>query len=176
MHLTFRQHGGVRNKEVLRSAATFYLDKLLTKKQIKDLEIEVIIKNKRLYGRGDDGEIVLNDLPHGRYHPHKKFTIYIKRSLDLKDKLQTLAHEMIHLSQFATGKMMEKMLIGKAHNNVMWKGRWYGKFDKQEYMERPWEKEAWEGEESLCNKFLNTILENPLKLLSKFKKQLKKIL
>jgi hypothetical protein len=63
----------------------------------------------------------------------REFDIEIKRTRGKKTSLITLAHEMVHLKQFAKGELSDD------HN------KWMGKrinSDKIEYDDQPWEQEA----------------------------------
>jgi len=61
----------------------------------------------------------------------------------------TLAHEMIHLKQYATKELKSKFVRGKPVDT--WRGM---KYRNLKYDEQPWEQEAMELEEELYHKFL----------------------
>lgn len=115
-------------KEDLRSATIYYRDLLLPRK--RKLDITIVLKKNLLDDRGIFGECWDND-----YHA---YNIVIDKNLSYKNKLVTLAHEMVHVKQFARGQL--KFGCGK--------DKWLGKAYPIDmpYNKLPWEKEAEEFE------------------------------
>ena len=72
------------------------------------------------------------------------YVVIIKPSLSIKDIGLTLAHEMVHVRQFAKG-------ILKVKNGVnYWKGK---KFTKRiKYLDQPWEQDAFARQEIVFRK------------------------
>lgn len=75
-----------------------------------------------------------------------KIGLAIDTSLPLMHILKTISHEMIHVKQIATGKLK---LTKKGA--VIWCGKRVGKTD---YMNQPWEKDAFRKQEVLFVDFL----------------------
>lgn len=75
----------------------------------------------------------------------REFTLELKRGMSEKETIKTLAHEMVHVKQYAYGEIDER--------GTMWLSR---KFDHDSvpYHKRPWEKEAYQAEERLYQKWL----------------------
>jgi hypothetical protein len=77
------------------------------------------------------------------------FEIEINKNISFECMMITLAHEMIHLKQYATKELKSKIVKG---NEVdIWKGV---KYKNMKYHDQPWEQEATDLEEELYHKFL----------------------
>lgn len=77
------------------------------------------------------------------------FEIEINKNLTFEHTMITLAHEMIHLKQYATKELKSKFVKGKPVDT--WRGV---KYRNLEYAKQPWEIEATVLEEDLYHKFL----------------------
>ncbi len=167
MKLKVQQRGNADLKD-FEKACCFFVKELLPKKIIKKLDILVEFINQRKFsGKDDEGEIKVLDKVYGYFKPHRKFHIKIRRSLSDDEKLETLAHEFIHVAQNASGKLMERMQIGKCFYNMKWDGKYYGDFDRIEYHKRPWEIEAFENERVLFYKYSLHKVNLSLKIFDK---------
>lgn len=72
------------------------------------------------------------------------YIVVIKSSMSIKDIGLTLAHEMVHVRQFAKGILRSK-------NGVSyWKGKRFAK--KTNYLDRPWEQDAFAKQEIVFRK------------------------
>lgn len=67
----------------------------------------------------------------------RKFSVIIKGSLSKRKQLITLAHEMVHVKQFAKGELKQML----RDNSMKWNGIPIARDMK--YIERPWEIEAY---------------------------------
>ena len=67
----------------------------------------------------------------------RKFEIYIDPGLSRKAYLQTLAHEFVHVKQYAKGEL--KTLFNK--RELRWKGQYLNESDMH-YFDLPWDVEA----------------------------------
>ena len=65
----------------------------------------------------------------------RTFELEIEKKLNLKTLLTTVAHEMVHVKQFARGELYEN-----SANKHRWQGTWLNK--DPEYWDAPWEIEA----------------------------------
>lgn len=81
----------------------------------------------------------------------REFVIGIDRSLNKKETMLALAHEMVHLKQYARGEMKD---IHHPVRMVKWQGERY-LYEEMDYWECPWEIEAYGREKGLYLKFLN---------------------
>ena len=68
-------------------------------------------------------------------HKARDFVITLDRKLSQRETLQALAHEMVHVKQYARGEL--KDLFRPVHM-IKWKGEKY-KFEDIDYWEQPWE-------------------------------------
>jgi hypothetical protein len=85
----------------------------------------------------------------------REFTIGVDRALNKKETLLALAHEMVHLKQYAKGEMKD---IWKPVRMVKWQGEKY-LHEEMDYWECPWEIEAYGREKGLYFKFINYMRE-----------------
>tara|TARA_B100000242_G_scaffold281953_1_gene242777 strand:- start:459 stop:944 length:486 start_codon:yes stop_codon:yes gene_type:complete len=131
MHITTR--GGTKTqKKYVKSMADFCGEKLLGSRLYPKIELRIelvknLMKKEKIYGDAiwEDDE---------RYP--KEFTIRADASQPLRRVLETIAHEMVHVKQYAKDEL---------HEYTMKKGhRYKGKFfsDKLDYWDEPWEIEA----------------------------------
>lgn len=81
----------------------------------------------------------------------REFLIGIDLSLSKKETLLALAHEMVHLKQYAKGELKD---IWRPVRMVKWQGERYI-YEEMDYWECPWEIEAYGREKGLYFKFLN---------------------
>ena len=68
---------------------------------------------------------------HNKNGKPRHFIIEVNRYLNEKEKLMTIAHEMVHVKQFATLDLNEEM--------TYWRGRNVNA-EKIPYIKKPWEK------------------------------------
>lgn len=112
-----------------RAAIDYFAEKLFTPQKRRHLYLEVKYRNKKTLGNLH-GIVTVDDynvlgMPIG-------FIVEIAKDSE-EEMLKTLAHEMVHMLQYARGELNEEMSL--------WKGR---KVDSDEipYSEQPWEVEA----------------------------------
>mgnify|MGYP006278177667 CR=1 FL=1 len=111
----------------LIDAAKFFGNKLLSKRMLPHIFVEITMKTK-MNDLGNCCVTYYND-----WYKPREFEIELRRHRSLKSTLITLAHEMVHLKQFA-----------KCELNTDWT-RWQGQsFDPEavSYHDYPWEIEA----------------------------------
>lgn len=114
-------------KKEITSAINFYAQELLTNKMIPNIFIDVVFKPKLDY-LGSCSVTHLND-----WYKPREFEIELLRRRSKKSILITLAHEMVHLKQFATCELKD--------DHTRWKGKTINS-DKISYDCLPWEVEA----------------------------------
>lgn len=96
-----------------------------------------------------------------------EFLIFVDPRFELDSILETICHEMIHVSQITRGDLN---LIG---NHVTWKGKEYPYLGRvklnrmSEYSNQPWETEAYLKQSGLKKKFLREMRKS-LKQLKNF--------
>lgn len=138
---------GFRDREMtslLKDAAEFYAKKLMHKNLTNYLQIDII--RKKLDTRVDG----FCEIVDPEYKP-RIFTIEINSNIRKKrDVFETLAHEMVHVKQYAT-----RELVYPARGNYQ---RWMG-FDyndgEVDYWDEPWEIEAYGRSVGLFSRFVD---------------------
>ncbi len=131
-------------KDTLARAAEFYCSKLMSKRMCQSIEIYVILKKK-----------LENDFAgYCSYLDHHKgvrqFEIELAKNVTVRDLLSSLAHEVVHLKQFATGELKDTMQPG---NISVWQGQKINE-DKVDYWDLPFEIEAYGREKGLYTRFV----------------------
>lgn len=81
----------------------------------------------------------------------RSFTITINPVLGKRNMLLALAHEMVHVKQYARGEMKNYIRM----NKVKWMGKIYDG-EEIDYWEHPWEIDAHGREKGLYYKFLDS--------------------
>lgn len=87
------------------------------------------------------------DNANGTCHEHRddptqharRFTIKLQREMPWSQTVTTLAHELVHASQFASGKLQRNQTY---RSQVSWKGGPWEEMENIEHLDRPWEWEA----------------------------------
>ena len=85
-------------------------------------------------------------------HRSKDYVITIDKNLSKRNMLIALAHEMIHVKQYARGELKDYLRVNKS--------KWNGEIiDPQEvdYWDQPWEIEAHGREKELYYQFMNNL-------------------
>jgi hypothetical protein len=80
----------------------------------------------------------------------KEFLIELDRTLSVRKTLRTLAHEMVHVKQYARGELFDP--ISKP-GHVKWMGSLIPMHDDDKYWDLPWEIEAYGREVGLYHRF-----------------------
>jgi hypothetical protein len=141
---------GSRNADKLEEAARFFAAQLLHARTVQKLEIDLEIVNKL----DVTGECISED-------DHKNpryFTIRLrKQSLD--EMIKTLAHEMVHVKQYAKNELGKELTLARGGKGLRIATRWRGEFWKpktkeHEYWDAPWEIEAYGREVGLHHKWV----------------------
>ena len=121
-------------RKLVEHATWFYAEKLMGKRLISGLEITINLK-KNLLEEENEGNAIWED---DGYRP-KEFTIELDSTAKIRNLLITLAHEMVHVKQWAKNEMYEYMNVAGL---VRFKGE---KFHMEitDYWDYPWEIEAY---------------------------------
>lgn len=139
-YITFRG-GTLEQKKFARSLAEFCIDKLMSFRLSKNLDIRIVFKSN-LYKKTESyGETAYYE---DTSLPPKEFLIEIDSNLRLRSMLETIAHEMVHVKQWATGEMKETK-----HNFITKFKKDHVNSEKVDYWDQPWEIEAMGREEGL---------------------------
>jgi len=114
-------------EQELIAATKYYGRELLSKQLYKNIHVEIILVST-LPDLGNCCITYYND-----WYKAREFEIQLRRKKSTKSMLQTLAHEMVHLKQFAKGQLND--------DHTKWKGQSIDA-DNISYHDLPWEIEA----------------------------------
>lgn len=140
-------------QEELRRAAAFFAGALMPQSVVSELEIDLVFDLKTLNdgmcGNEDD------DINDPRY-----FTISINPALG--NPISTLAHELVHVKQYAMNEFRTKLIF--ADEEVKFQFRWKRKIwnaqnGEDPYFDSPWEIEAFGREVGLMARY-NALMMN----------------
>lgn len=126
----------------LRTMLNFFAMTLMGRDLSNEIEIDLYI-NENL-GIIDG---LCHPLEEEEGHP-RTFEIALNPNISLGSQATTLAHEMVHVKQYALGE------LESTENAFRWNGKLYA---PRTYFDRflcPWEKEAYSKEKMLVNMFL----------------------
>ena len=107
-------------------------DLMFTAKTKDKLEIDLEFSNTLLKNDGILAEMDFED----KNHRPKEFSIIVDTTGPLRRTLESIAHEMVHVKQYATGELVELEKTGK----IRWQNR--SITHSISYWNRPWEIEA----------------------------------
>jgi len=116
-------------------ATWYYAEKLMGTRLMAGLEITINLKKALLNKEGNEGTAIWED---DGYRP-KEFTINLDTTVNFRNLLINLAHEMVHVKQWAKDEMYEYM-------NTMGMVRFKGErihLEETDYWDYPWEIEAY---------------------------------
>lgn len=91
-------------------------------------------------------------------HKPREFEIIIDAKMSKRRQLITLAHEMVHVKQHATGELKSLLM----RREERWQGQ-YIKIDEMHYFDKPWEIEAYGRELGLYQRYMHWKKDNKLK-------------
>ena len=92
-----------KNRKLVERAAWWYAEKLMGKRLMRGLEIHINLRRNLITKEGCEGTATWED---ENIRP-KEFTIELDLTFSIRDVLITLAHEMVHIKQWAKGEMYE---------------------------------------------------------------------
>ena len=127
-------------QEFIKNAAMFYSDQLGLNKSKYQLVIHSLPNLKK---EGSNGLCAKTG--------HRQVTVALYNKLSVIKLLYTLAHEMVHVKQFALGHYRQEVKKGSVQHF------WMGKRVSAEYIKRPWEIEAFSRESLLVEVLSNHV-------------------
>lgn len=150
MQITFANRVRSDLKKKIRAATEFYAGLLMGPTVAKQLNIEF----KLASNYQSQGTCLCDD------EDEKKprfFTILLKRQEE-DDMISTLAHEMVHVKQYAMGELRGAEFANGAgihrDDDTLWHGQvWRPKRREDPYYDSPWEIEAFGREVGLFDRF-----------------------
>ena len=121
----------------VKRAVIFYAEQLMSPRMLENIFIRIKF-NKKLdaHGYASVTEFSPSNKP-------RQFEIEIHPGIGAKEILKTLAHEMVHIKQYAIGDMNVSC--------TRWKG---SRVETPDYWTEPWEIEAYGTQPGLWNKFV----------------------
>ena len=122
-------------RKMVELATWYYAEKLMGKRLMGSLELTINLKKNLLSKEGNEGSAIWED---DGFRP-KEFTIELDTTVKIRNLLITLAHEMVHIKQWAKDEMYEYMNMAglvrfkgeKVHMEII------------DYWDYPWEIEAY---------------------------------
>jgi hypothetical protein len=143
MHLTITGTASKATNKQIADVVYFYAEYLMSDRLLRNLEIEIVLEDNLIRNEGDQAYCV--DLSCSG--PARDFEITVDAGLGKRALLIALAHELVHVKQYARGEL--KYLSSKKLQ------RFQGKMYNPEFMywERPWEIEAFGRELGLYTMF-----------------------
>ena len=124
----------------LKLAANFYAEQLMHKNLIKNLEVRVC------FSKNDGNTTMWEDC---NLRP-REFTITLEHGMGYRYTFLTLAHEMVHVKQYAKGELRDYISGGPSMSRWRDEKRdWSG----TGYWDLPWEQDAYGKERGLYAKF-----------------------
>jgi hypothetical protein len=138
-----------RLPEFLEKTAKFYAKELNIHKSKYTI---CIVTDKSIIEDGNNGLCAKTG--------DKEITIGLYSRLGVAKMMTTLAHEMVHAKQLARGQLKAEIKRGKAVHH------WLGKKMNLDYLDRPWEREAFMRQ--------STLVENLIEYVSKKERAKKK--
>ena len=122
-------------RKLVEMATWFYIEKLVGKRLMRSLEIDIKLDRTLAKNHDMEGSCIFetNDI-----RP-REFTIEIDSTMNIRNILITLAHEIVHLKQWAKDEMYEYVNSPKM---VRFKGEKMHT-DDMDYWDYPWEIEAY---------------------------------
>lgn len=119
----------------VKRAAIFYAEELMSPRMLENIYVKIKFRKMDAHGYASVTEFSPSNKP-------RQFEIEIHPGIGAVEILKTLAHEMVHVKQYAMG-------------DVNIKGtRWLGsKVEDTDYWIQPWEIEAYGTQPGLWNKF-----------------------
>ena len=120
-------------RKLVEIAAWYYAEKLMGKRTIANLEININLKKDLMSKDNNEGTATWED---ENIFP-KEFLIELDVGVKIRNLLITLAHEMVHVKQWAKNEMYEYSKLDEVRFNKT-------KFNMAEidYWDYPWEIEA----------------------------------
>ena len=125
--------GNKVQKEICYKVVNHMIKKLLPRFRTLDITVDLVkIKSDAV------GFCMMLDT-------NRNFNIELDKGLGIKDMVQALCHEMVHVKQYARNEMNDGIVKGKA--------RWKKQYSAEDtnYWDLPWEKEAYRMEKKLAD-------------------------
>ncbi len=139
-------------RKLIESAAYYYAEKLIGKRLLKTIKININLKRGMVKKDGAEGTCIWDDWEDLRKTP-REFTIELDCGVTIRNILINLAHEMVHMKQWVKGDMYE-------YSNPHMVRFMKKKYDMSEiaYWDYPWEIEAYGRQLGLFIRWCETVI------------------
>lgn len=142
------------DRKQVRKAVQFYAEDLMTPQLRKNISVQILFTKNMLKKTGNFGGC--DQESNYPYNP-RDFILELDDNLCKRTTLFTIAHEMAHVKQYATGELKDEYI--RLSNTVRWRGKYY-KVDQNSYLRKnhdvnryPFEKDANRWEKKLYNRW-----------------------
>lgn len=132
------------------AAAKFYGQRLLSSRLYKNIRVKIVFDSPKNMGLSEAYCEWTDD-----NHNPREFQITINKKLPREEALLVLAHECVHVKQYAKRELKDYL----RHNKTSWKGVVINTSDDLDYWDTPWEVEAYGKEKGLLARYLHSIGE-----------------
>lgn len=123
-----------------REAVRYFATQLLSKRTLNNITIRLIFSDE------------IRDCATCVQNNKRSYTIIVKNNMGVRKTLLSIAHEMVHIKQWATGEMKDYIRIAE---KCRWQGKRYNSNDdNDDYWSQPWEIEAFGREIGLYKTFM----------------------
>jgi hypothetical protein len=133
--------------KLCKDATKWYAHRLLGSRLYHNIEVELHFTNTDM----DDDVYAYCDWNDSNYKA-RDFTITVRKDLSKKQTLLAIAHEMVHVKQYAKGELYDLLRSRKCK----WQGEVYESYNTG-YWNLPWEIEAHRREKILYGEFMRQI-------------------
>lgn len=135
----------------LRFATKWMSSLIMSSQLLKGLQLTITFKSEKGLAGSTEITDYENRLP-------KEFIIRLDPTEHRTQTLRTLAHELVHVKQFARGEMVELIRT----NYTKW-NKQYIKESKFDYFDLPWEIEAFGREYGMYRRYIDHIKDKRIK-------------
>jgi hypothetical protein len=124
-------------KAVVRKAVKFFSNSLISTRLSKTLSVKIIFTK----GFNKNTKCIATCMWVDNNVRPKKFEIEIDANLSANQTIRAIAHEMVHLKQYATGQMKDLF----SNDSTKWEGKIHENISEMNdnYWTYPWEIEAY---------------------------------
>jgi len=126
--------GSTETKRKHVEQAAYFFESVLFKRKLPSLVLNIELIHRLKYKEDTEGDCIWED----RRTKPREFTIRLDSSNPLATLIETLAHEMVHVKQYALGEMKDS---GISLDLVYWQNKEYDSSNVH-YYDWPWEIEA----------------------------------
>lgn len=150
MQVNFTKSVSAAKKREITEACNFYANLLMDPRTVRNLNIDIeLVKKHDMMGEciSDDDD-----------RNPRFFTIILRDDAGDDDYIKTLAHEMVHVKQYAKRELVSGLMVAAKDGlkiTCKWMGKiWMSKGKEDDYYDSPWEIEAYGREVGLYKRWV----------------------